>query len=67
MSEIEKQKDVVKEASCDDFSKVCKKYNVVDLAVKRLLEIAEDNFIEPSQKADIYMFLLEMNSKKTKL
>ena len=61
------EKNILGNISYQDFSAVCKEYQVVEKAVKELVTIADDTFsTETKDRISIYKWLVEMNIGKPK-
>lgn len=61
-----KDKKILQTVGYKEFIAICSEYKVVETAIKKLLELAEDNYTSDKVEADIYKWIIEMNTGKPK-
>ncbi len=61
-----KDKNIIQTIGFQDFSAICKEYQIIEKATRELLEIANDFNTPLRVKVDIYKWVIEMNIGKPK-
>lgn len=65
-TQTSKDKKILQTVGYKEFTVICSEYGVVETAVKNLLELADNVNTPEKVRADIYRWIIEMNTGKPK-